>query len=95
MLKRKINTFVADIFIESLINLPNTTFIKPYYSYNLIENDPDDNKYIDCYLASNSVYLITNDKHFDIFNSIPFPTLNILRLNEFALLLTQQTANSA
>ncbi|MBI2144810.1 putative toxin-antitoxin system toxin component, PIN family [Candidatus Woesearchaeota archaeon] len=38
-------------------------FVNPSEKINVIKEDPDDNKVIECALASSSAYLITYDKH--------------------------------
>jgi uncharacterized protein len=38
---------------------------------------------VDCTIAGNVDYLISNDKHFSILKTIDFPKLNLLRLEEF------------
>jgi len=37
---------------------------------------PDDNKFVDCYIASGAHYLITHDSHFSILKSVAFPKVN-------------------
>lgn len=32
--------------------------------------DPDDNKFIDCYVAAYADYLVTNDNHFNVLQQI-------------------------
>ena len=31
--------------------------IEKYYNWNLIKNDPDDNKFVDCAVAANAKYI--------------------------------------
>lgn len=39
------------------------TFIEPSRKVNAVQDDPDDNKVIECALASSSKYVITYDNH--------------------------------
>lgn len=78
---------VADNVIASLLSLNNIELSKIYYSWNLINDDPSDNKFTDCFLASNSDYLITDDNHFSVVKKIEFPKVEILSLQEFQKLL--------
>jgi predicted nucleic acid-binding protein len=48
-----------------------------------ITNDPDDNKFVDCAIASNADYIVSQDSHFDILKFIDFPKVNVIRLEEF------------
>ena len=66
-----------------MLNLPQTEHIEAFYKCQLIEEDKDDNKYVDVAIASNADYIITNDKHFKVLQNIPFPKVQILSLQEF------------
>ncbi len=77
------STTIGENVVRLLINLPNTIRQEVYYKWNLITKDPDDNKYIDCAVAANADFIITDDKHFKILKSIEFPKVITLRLEEF------------
>lgn len=62
-----------------------------FFKWQLIEIDKDDNKFVDCAIAGNAEYLVTNDKHFGVLNSIEFPPITIVNIDEF---LELQTNNS-
>ena len=47
----------------------------------------DDNKFVDCAIASNAHYLATNDKHFNILKGIEFPKVQVINVNEFSQIL--------
>jgi len=49
----------------------------------LVDLDPDDNKFVDLTIAGNADYLVTNDKHFNPLKSLDFPVLNIVSIDEF------------
>ena len=65
----------------------NVLMITPYYQWNLINADPDDNKFVDCALNAGADYIVTNDKHFNILNFINFPNINIIDIDTFMKLL--------
>ena len=48
-----------------------------------MHNDPDDNKYADCALIANVDFLVSEDKHFNIFREIEFPPLKIICIDAF------------
>ncbi len=77
------NPFTAINTLRVLQNLPNVFEVKIYYNWNLIENDFSDNKFVDCYLASNADYILTNDSHFNILRRIPFPKVKTINIDEF------------
>ena len=49
----------------------------------LITQDPDDNKFVDCAFAAGADYLVSEDTHFNILRDTPFPLLNLVTLDEF------------
>lgn len=87
ILQQKYSVTAANSLVAVLLELPNIKFVYPYYNWNLIEVDKDDNKYCDCAIASQSSYLVTNDRHFDILKSIPFPSISVITIDEFSNLL--------
>ena len=74
---------VAKSVIRTLLHLENVTLVTPFFKWDLIANDKDDNKFVDCYLISNSNVLVSNDKHFDCLKTIEFPKVNVIKIDEF------------
>lgn len=83
ILLQKTNSEVANNLIKFISVSSSTILADIFYNFNLITNDPDDNKYVDCYISSNASIILTNDKHFNILNSIEFPPIKVLTLREF------------
>lgn len=81
------NQILAENLLKSIENSSNTIWVNKYYNFDLIKVDPDDNKFVDCAIASNADFIITNDNHFSILKSIPFPKVEILDINEFLKIL--------
>ena len=77
----------ADIVTTVLLTSPNVALTQPYFFYNLVEADPDDNKFANLAISSNARYLVSDDKHFNIFKNIDFPPLNVVKLKEFKAIL--------
>lgn len=73
----------ADIVLKILTTAPNVEFAVPYFRLGLMTNDPDDNKFADLAISTNAHYLVSNDRHFNIFKDIKFPPLNIVNIQEF------------
>jgi putative PIN family toxin of toxin-antitoxin system len=82
ILKAKYSQIVAESFLIALKELPNVYFCKVYYRWSLIK-DPDDNKFVDCYIAAGAHYLISHDSHFSILKDIAFPKVNLVKIEEF------------
>lgn len=80
----------ASYLIALLKELPNVRYTDTYYRWSLMKTDPEDNKYVDCAIAAGASYLITEDKHFSILATVPFPKLAVLSINEFVELLNQK-----
>ena len=73
--------------LENFMENQNTQLCNPEYRWNLISQDPDDNKFVDCAIASNSDWIVTNDKHFNVLQDIDFPRVNVISIGEFIKLL--------
>ncbi len=58
-------------------------FITQVYFHWRLLKDEDDNKFVDCTVAANADYLITNDKDFNILRQTDFPKVKAVTLNEF------------
>ena len=70
-------------------NLSNVEFLKTYYQFNLIVNDPDDNKFVDCTIAGSADYLVSNDNHFKVLKKIEFPKIEVLNIQQLKELLNK------
>ncbi|MCF8355000.1 MAG: putative toxin-antitoxin system toxin component, PIN family [Melioribacteraceae bacterium] len=84
IISKKYNYTVARNVIKSLLILPNVHKTSIYYNWNLISEDRDDNKFVDCALNSNCHLLVTNDKHFQVLKTIDFPKIEVRDINYFA-----------
>lgn len=82
-LSEKASPSVADNVIKLLLSLTNVTRQDIPFKWGLMHNDPDDNKYADCALIANVDFLVSEDKHFNIFREIEFPYLKVIRIDEF------------
>ena len=58
-----------------------------YFEWRVMEKDPDDNKFFDCAVAANADYIVTEDRHFKILAQISFPSVAVLSVSEFSLIL--------
>ena len=83
----RLNIEVGRNIIGTLLHLENVVLVTPFFKWNLITDDSDDNKFVDCYLISNSNVLVSNDKHFDCLKNIDFPTINTTDIDKFREML--------
>ena len=87
ILQRFFRPGFAEVVIDTITECPFVEFITPYYHFNLIDADPDDNKFVDCAICADAKYIVTNDRHFDVLKTIRFPEVDIIALKEFVKLL--------
>ena len=87
ILSLKTNSIIASNVIQTLINSPFVDFVEAYYHFHLISQDEDDNKFVDCAIAANAKYIVSEDAHFNILKDIPFPSVEVMRLRSFMQLL--------
>lgn len=59
-----------------------------HFRFNLIQEDPDDNKFVDCAIAANASFIVSQDHHFDVLHAIDFPKVELIGIDEFVSLLT-------
>jgi len=83
ILNRKTSREVARNVIDSLLVSPYVHFVDIYFNWRLVEDDPDDNKFIDCTISSGAYCLVSNDQHFNQVKKIDFPKITIFNLEEF------------
>lgn len=75
----------TDATLDFLILLPSVILVEPYYNWKLIAKDGDDDKFVDCSVAGKADLIVTNDKHFKVLDSISFPPINRMRVEEFEI----------
>lgn len=83
ILSQKTTPEIAHNVVEAIANLSTTTLQTSYVHFELLSNDIDDNKFVDCAIASDAEYIVTNDKDFNPLNDIPWPKVAIIKLAEF------------
>lgn len=69
--------------LDILLSLPNLERIEKYFLWNLLPNDADDNKFVDCAIASGADCLVTEDRDFRILDSVDFPKVSCLTIEQF------------
>ena len=76
---------IARNVVDAILKRKNVERIDPYFHWNLITADPDDNKFVDCAFAAGATYIVSDDSHFNVLRDITFPQLQVIRLKEFVL----------
>jgi len=78
---------LAENIINEILNSPNANPVTVFYKWQLIKNDVDDNKFVDCAISAAVDLIVTNDKHFNILSEIDFPKVSVSNLLEFKNIL--------
>ncbi len=78
---------IAENVINYLIQSRYVERIKTYYHFELITGDHDDNKFVDCAIAANATYIVSDDKHYKPLGLIGYPSLFVIKLLEFVEML--------
>lgn len=81
---------ISESRLDFLLLLENVELVNPYYNWNLIKADPDDNKFVDGAVSGNVDYLVTNDKHFQVLKEVDFPPINVISLAEFERIINER-----
>ncbi|MDR2802241.1 MAG: putative toxin-antitoxin system toxin component, PIN family [Prevotellaceae bacterium] len=87
VLSRYTTGIIAVNVLEFLLVKSNVEKIEPFYKWNLITGDADDNKFVDVAIAANADYIVTNDRHFDVLRDIKFPYIQSIKAEDFLKLL--------
>ena len=82
--------FINDVNNELLLS-SNVIKTNNYYKWNLITEDPDDNKFVDCALNSGADYLVTNDKHFNVLKLLDFPPIKVINIETFKEIILSES----
>jgi len=87
VIERHMGIEVAEMAMETILNLPNLIRIHHYYRWQLIPNDADDNKFVDCAIAGDAQYIVTHDKHFKSLKEIDIIKVEVITAEEFREIL--------
>ena len=81
---------VGRLLIEAILRANNVVRVDAQFRFNLITRDPDDNKFVDCAIVANAEFIVTNDAHFTVLKTIPFPHVRTRTIEEFFALLEME-----
>ncbi len=87
ILQRLTDHDTAEAVVKTIINSKFVEFITPYYHFEIITQDPDDNKFVDCAITANARFIVTNDHHYDVLKGLDYPPIDIINLEDFMKLL--------
>ena len=70
ILASKTTREIAQNVVEAIARLHTTVYQETYIHFGLITQDVDDNKFVDCAVAADAEYIVTNDAHFSVLKEI-------------------------
>lgn len=79
---------VAENILATIESLDNLILASPSFRFNLITKDYDENKFVDCAIAANADFILTEDNHFQELKQIDFPKVNIIGIKDFQSLFS-------
>ena len=77
----KTSEVVANNVIRMLSESPFVEFVDPHFHLEIIQVDPDDNKFVDCAIAANAKFIVTDDHHYDELKQLKFPQVETIKLD--------------
>ena len=89
VLKRFFHREIVENFLNFLLYSENVLLVTPYFKWNKITADHDDNKFVDCAFMAGADYIVTNDKHFNILKNFDFPKIEIIDIDTYKQILTK------
>ena len=84
ILRRKASPKAAELFLKVIARSRNVLRKDPYYHLDLVTQDADDNKFVDCAFVCQADFIVTDDGHFQNVSESPFPQFQIIGLDAFA-----------
>jgi uncharacterized protein len=72
----------AEAALSTIENLPNIERVTVWYRLNLL-NDADDNKFVDCAIATNAHFIVSHDRDFLPLKTLPFPKVDVIDTDTF------------
>ena len=79
----KTSPAIANQVIDFILNSENVELVTPFYHFELITADHDDNKFVDCAIAANAECIVSDDSHFKVLQTVPFPRVRVRQLKDF------------
>jgi uncharacterized protein len=85
-IEEKTNASIAQNIGEAIIYALNIQKQDIWFNFNLINNDFDDNKFVDCAIAGNAAFIVTNDNHFKVLKD-KFPKVEVISIEVFLTMI--------
>ena len=90
IIAKKATPSIAQNVVRAIIESDNVEFIDPHFHVYAIFDDPDDNKFVDCAFAGNAIFIVSEDRHFDVLKTLSFPRIMVVKLKTFLKFLNDK-----
>ncbi len=87
ILEKQTSIAVAKNVLNLILSNENTILQEVYYRWHLIEKDPDNNKFVDCAVAGDAKYIVTDDKHFNVMLREKLFEVSLMSSDDFLVIL--------
>lgn len=64
VLCRNRSSELGKLVLDVIVNMPNLSRVEVYFNFGFPAADPDDQKFMDCAIASGAKFLVTQDRDF-------------------------------
>jgi len=75
--------FVTNATLAAILSLDSLVRQRVSFDFRLVEQDPDDDKFVNAYVAGQADYLVTDDRHFRSVLSARFPAVRVVSAEAF------------
>jgi putative PIN family toxin of toxin-antitoxin system len=82
IIERYMGPRVSESVLGVIENLENIELITTYFHFRLLQ-DEDDNKFVDCAIASNADFIVSHDNDFNILKQVDFPKVKVIDSSSF------------
>lgn len=90
ILTERNGAFVSNTTLAAILSLDNLVRQRISYNFQLVTQDPDDDKFVNAYVAGQADYLVTDDRHFRQLLALQFPQVRVVGAAEFMEVLRNE-----
>ncbi len=83
VMSRNLSPLISEYIITVILNRKNVRKLEPSFEFHCIVADPDDDKFVDCAVAGNAKYIVSQDHHFNVLKQISFPHVEVVTIQQF------------
>ncbi|RYE89936.1 MAG: putative toxin-antitoxin system toxin component, PIN family [Cytophagaceae bacterium] len=89
VLSERNGPLVSTSILTVLLTRSNVRRQRISFDFRLVEQDPDDDKFVNAYIAGQADYLVPDDRHFRVVLASRFPTVRVVSTADFMELINR------